>query len=232
MQEVSKAMIDIVIPTLMLIDSCPLKYSLQEACKSNLINQVIIIDNSGGLFEESISINSEKIQVLTMPGNIYVNPAWNLGVSKCYSENIVIMNDDVFCSSEVYMQIETVMKEENVGICSVQTNICADLEDYIDNISYTQEPIVTNNIFGNINSNITGWFFCIKRKLWKNIPDPIKIWYGDNIVYDSVRNKGLLTKNITTCKIGHIESPTIKQMNNFSEIISKDLFYYEQTKRR
>ena len=33
-------MIDIVIPTLMLIDSCPLKYSLQEACKSNLINQI------------------------------------------------------------------------------------------------------------------------------------------------------------------------------------------------
>ena len=107
-------MIDIVIPTLMLIDSCPIKYSLQEACKSNLINQIIIIDNSGGLFEENISINSEKIQVLTMPENIYVNPAWNLGVSKCCSENIVIMNDDVFCNSEVYMQIETVMKEENV----------------------------------------------------------------------------------------------------------------------
>lgn len=216
----------------MLIDVDPLEYSLYEACESNLINKIIIIDNSGGLFKEKISIDSKKIQVLTMPANIYVNPAWNLGVSKCDSEYIIIMNDDVFCNAKVYGQIEEVMKEENVGICSVQTDICTDTQDYIDNLSSVCWPIVTNNIFGNINSNITGWFFCIKKKLWQDIPDQIKIWYGDNIVYDNVRNRGFLTKNITTCKIGHIESPTINQMTDFSEIISRDLFYYEQAKRR
>ena len=79
-------MIDVVIPTLMKIDTTSLKYSLCQLFASLHVNKVVIIDNSGtGQFSKKINLKNDKLEIHELEANIYVNPAWNLGVSKCIS---------------------------------------------------------------------------------------------------------------------------------------------------
>lgn len=221
-------MIDVIIPTLMKIDIAPLRYSLGEICSNAQINKVVIIDNSGdGQFSKKIDFDDKKIEVCELNANIYVNPAWNLGVSKCESENILIMNDDIFCSSQVISQVSEVMQDKDVGICSVDTINCKKTEDYVSHIKY-HNLLDTNNVFGNSDNNKTGWFFCMRKKDWKPIPEDMKLWYGDDLIYRRIRKLGYSTKNITSSKIGHLVSATLHSMPDFHQIIATDGMLYHK----
>ena len=46
--------------------------------QSNYINEIIIIDNNP---IDKIKLDFKKVKILTKNKNIYVNPAWNWGVS-------------------------------------------------------------------------------------------------------------------------------------------------------
>lgn len=219
-------MIDVVIPTLMKIDTSPLRYSLREICSNAQINKVVIIDNSGdGQFSKKIDIDDKKIEAHELDTNIYVNPAWNLGVSKCESENILIMNDDIFCNSQVISQVSEVMQDKDIGICSVDTITCKNTEDYVSQTE-RHKLLETNNVFGNSDNNKTGWFFCMRRKDWKPLPEDMKLWYGDDLIFRRIRKLGYSTKNIISEKIGHLVSATLHSMPDFHRIISTDGILY------
>jgi hypothetical protein len=221
-------MIDIVIPTLMKIDTSSLNYSLYQILSSLHVNKVVIIDNSGtGQFRKKISLTNDKLEVHELKSNIYVNPAWNLGVSKCISENILIMNDDIFCHNHVLTQVSEVMNDKNVGICSVDTINCSTTEEYVKNVAESSN-IETNNVFGNKDNNKTGWFFCMRRKDWKPLPEDMKLWYGDDLIYRRIRKLGYSTKNITSTKIGHLVSATLHSMPDFHQIIATDGMLYHK----
>ena len=225
-------MIDIVIPTMMRCNLDPMRYSLHQAIQSKYVNRIVIIDNSGeSEFSKQLSFDTNKIVVRTMEDNIYVNPAWNIGVSLCQSDDVLIMNDDIFCHEDVYNQVSKVMKQFNVGICSVDTKTCKSTLDYLKYIDDFDFPIKTNDKFGNIENNKSGWFFCIKKREWKNLPQDMKLWYGDDLIYSRIRNLGYLTKNITSVKIGHIESASLKTIGpKFNKIISNDKIIYKKQK--
>lgn len=220
-------MIDIIIPTLMIIDTTPLNYSLRQIFASTYVNKVIIIDNSGvGNFQKKMDLKNDKLEVHELSYNIYVNPAWNLGVLQCDSDNILIMNDDIFCSKHVLKQISEVMSDEDIGICSVDTFNCSTAEEYTANV--TESPKVEiNNTFGNKDGNKTGWFFCVKRKYWKPLPEDMKLWYGDDLIYSRIRRMGYTTKNITSTQIGHLFSATLNSMPDFHDIIRTDGLLYK-----
>jgi hypothetical protein len=220
-------MLDIIIPTLMQSDPEVFHYSLNEANKAKSVNKIFVIDNtSKGEFDFDLP----KVQKITLKKNIFVNPAWNLGVNLADSDNILIMNDDIACCENNYDIVDNVLNDESCGLCSIQTLSINSLSDYLVNTNQ-DSPIVTNETFGNPDNNKTGWFFGLKKKLWKNIPAPIKIIYGDDLIFMRIRQLGFSTKNITNSKIGHLESKTIKKvMNEIIKQVNADIMEYHNLK--
>ena len=158
-------MISIVIPTLGKFDISILKYSLNQALKSAIISNIIIIDNSNeGNVQDKISILDDRLLYIKTYRNIYVNPAWNLGVSHCKSDFILLMNDDVYCDTIIYNIVCDYMLN-NVGLCTVNSFDCLSLSEYQDK-KHIKMPDENNNICG----RKRGHFFCIKKSLWKDIP--------------------------------------------------------------
>lgn len=206
-------MIDIVIPTMMSCKLEALKYSVYQALISDHIKRIVIIDNSGNSkFSKDLDFYKDigdKLVVRTMDRNIYVNPAWNLGVSLCGGPNVLIMNDDVFCHEKVYGQVDKVMNQLNVGICSVKTENCQKAVEYLRYIDDFDELIKSQEEFDHPNGDKTGWFFCIKKKIWKDIPSELKLFYGDDLIFKRTKHMGYYSKNITSCRIGHMFSQTV-----------------------
>lgn len=220
-------MIDVIIPTLLQSDTDVFNYSLVEASNSPFVNKIFVIDNSGkNLFSSSLN----KVETISLDRNIYVNPAWNLGISLSNSDNVLIMNDDIACRTENYEYIDDLLMSQGCGLCSINSIDISSLEDYT-NLIFTQSDIETNESFGNPDNNKTGWFFALKRKLWKNIPAPIKIIYGDDLIFMRVRRLGYSTKNITNLSIGHLGSKTINQvMDQISTQVNRDIAEYHNFK--
>lgn len=217
-------MIDIVIPTLMRSDLEVFNYSLIEANESEVVNTIFIIDNTG---QQLFQSNLPKVQILSMDKNIYVNPAWNLGVSLSNTDNVLIMNDDIACSRNNYNYVDELLNTDDCGLCSIKSMRINCLEDYTSKQHDIPPKIATSEIFENPDNNKTGWFFGIKRRLWKNIPSPIKVIYGDDLMYLRVRKLGYSTKNIVNTSIGHLESKTINQvMDQILTQINRDIVEY------
>lgn len=221
-------MIDIVIPTMMKAPLDCLSYSLEQAIGNSFINNIHIIDNSLGLFQKNIDIKSNKLIVHEMTTNIYVNPAWNLGVSLCEAPFVIIMNDDVYVNGLVYNYINQLMKDDSIGLSSVQTINLSDIKSYLQTVNSFNDILTTNEIFGynKKGANMSGWFFCIQKKIWKNIPEKMKIFFGDNLIYERTRKLGYKTKNIINVNIAHIPHSTI----NKGELLRHDKRWYRRNK--
>jgi hypothetical protein len=230
-------MIDIIIPTLM---KCPkecLEYSITEALSNDLVKNIFIIDNTGYEFKQNIKILSDRLHVVEMQENIYVNPSWNLGMSLTECDNIIIMNDDLYVHKKIYNYVYELMQSSDIGLCSVETSVLSDLKEYLVLVNNFSDILTLNEIFGfEPNTyNISGWFFCIRKQLWKNIPEQIKILYGDMLIYDRIRSLNYKVKNISNIKIGHINHATayrkLNYISNRSEIVKQDKKEYFLNKK-
>lgn len=224
-------MISIVMPTMMKVNKDNLHYSIKQAIESDIVDRITVIDNSTDRFSREITLKSKKLIVRSMTKNIFVNPAWNIGVSLSTSDNVLIMNDDILCHKEVYRQVNEVMGYENLGLCSVKTRNCNKIDDYLKNIDDFNEEILTEDTFDpSQNNNKTGWFFCVKKKLWKDIPEKLLFFYGDDLIYDRVRHMKHFTKNISSCIIGHVGSQTVNKNVRIQNILIEEHKVYQKEK--
>ena len=195
----------IVIPTMWF--SSKLECLIEELIKSELVEEIIIIDNNT-LSNNKTKIVSEKLKVLPQKENIFVNPAWNLGVKISKNENIIISNDDLCITN-----INKVLLE------ILNTNFDFIGLDY-QNINNNNGVIITKTSGGMTKG--FGCFMFIKKNKYIQIPENIKIWFGDAILYNNIENKGKLS-----CDNFIIElSKTIKSMSNSLETIKQDEINY------
>lgn len=217
-----------------------LSYSLNEAIHNPIVSDIHIIDNSNSdLFDKNIKIQSDRIHIHKMKENIYVNPAWNFGVSLCRSPLVIIMNDDLYVNGMAYTNIHALMQDSLIGLSSIETINVYNIESYLKIIDKFDKTLITNDVFGfndRHNINMSGWFFCIQRKLWKNIPNQMKIFFGDNLTYSRIRNLGYKTKNITNIKIAHVEHSTVNRKRGYIKnryyIVKKDKAEYAKIKNQ
>lgn len=85
----------VIIPTLW--KSSRIHKLLNDLSKCEQVGEIILIDNANG---EKVTI--DKVVHLPMQENIYVNPAWNLGVSLAKYEHIALINDDVNFDTSIF----------------------------------------------------------------------------------------------------------------------------------
>jgi hypothetical protein len=180
--------------------------AIMEYKKTPKISEIIIINNDPN-FNIPAYFKHPKIKILTQTKNIYVNPAWNLGVSVSKNENIAIVNDDIFIEKMGWVLgvLEKHFKKYNLlGLDLTKSNKVDRVE--IENLEGKKRP------------NGFGTCMVLQKKNYVTIPDEIKIWYGDDILYYTNKNRG----KFSVQKINFEMSKTVNSVKGVKEIITKN----------
>ena len=181
--------------------SIPMLYAAQ-CCKETLNSFVgldnvdILIGDNGADIDVKLVIsefeNSKNIFIIREPENIYVNPIWNKFI-KYFIDNpqydyLIIVNSDLPIQRDFAKVLENRLSinPDEIPIPTLNTdkNILTQTVDI--NIQEAQV----------VDSGTAGVFIVISRKLANivyPIPPEIKVWFGDNWIYDIARGIGIKT---------------------------------------
>ena len=199
----------------------------------SVINQkdidILLIDNGA---EEPVkellkTYQQDNIKVLSLPENIYVNPAWNLIIENFLTsdcEYLIILNSDV------------IMQKDWIEILKSRWGIYPDeicLPRITDNIH-----ILDNNISENIKEGTVvfggtpGILITLNKKqaeIIYPIPNELKLWFGDLWIYTILRKryKTIIVPNLLAY---HVGSTNMQALPNVSEIIEQDKKTWETVK--
>jgi hypothetical protein len=153
----------VIIPTMWYSDKI---FKLLDNLESSpYVGEILLIDNNKGNRPAQIN-NTDKITILKQSENIYVNPAWNLGVEKSQYQNICISNDDLVWDVRV---LEFISQVISVGIIG---QACSNW-DRKDEYNPQLKPMPDRE---------WGWGCCffVHKNNWKPIPSQLKIACGDD----------------------------------------------------
>ena len=160
-------MFSVVLPTIWSPKIEDIDIFINKLQNFDLIDEIILINNAPQKYSGRYS-NLWKIRELKYD-NIYVNPAWNVGVYQSKNELVCILNDDVDFNLDVFGFIKEELERDDVKIIGVsKSSYYRDSDDDF----YLEKVEVRNR----------GWA-CImffKKKNWTIIPSDLKIYFGDD----------------------------------------------------
>jgi glycosyltransferase involved in cell wall biosynthesis len=202
----------VIIPTLW--KSNRTKKLIKDLNDCQYVDEIIIIDNTGTEERDILPTIYPKLRMVSKGENIYVNPAWNLGVELAKNECVALCNDDINFDPNIFGVIDesilTYVGIIGMGEGNYKDEIDKERGSYID----IWEPGV----------NDWGWgcLILLKKSHWLPIPNDIKIWYGDNIIKDvNSVSKGVLRNfKIET------EMSTTSDETEWDEVKKKDYEYF------
>ena len=151
---------------------------LSDIVKFDLIDEIIIINNDKSKTPTAEVLTDPKIRIISFDQNIYVNPAWNIGVRESKNKFIGILNDDIIFDIKVFYHVREILSPQSgvIGIC-------------IGDKTHNQPPFQTGSI------KIKPWegestmgFGClmfVHKDTWIDIPIELKVYYGDNWIFDT-----------------------------------------------
>lgn len=139
------------------------------------ISEIILIDND--VKSKNVDLSKfSKVKYVPQVENIYVNPAWNLGVSLCKSEIICIVNDDIYFDSNIVSDY-VIKHSDNLGVFGLNMHSAMrSNRGEISKIELISKEDKRKSIIG----AGFGMLMFVKKSNWKPIPKDLKIWYGDN----------------------------------------------------
>jgi aspartate carbamoyltransferase regulatory subunit len=143
---------------------------------NDFVSEVIIIDNNpDNRFDLS---RFKKHKVFTKGQNIYVNPAWNWGVSLAKESCIILANDDILFNENDF----------NILLSKCSLFLTDDMIVGVSDKCYKQKGLVLSEL--NFKPVIKrnwgfGTFMIMKRNSYITIPDDLLIWCGDDIQFEN-----------------------------------------------
>lgn len=180
---------------------------------SNNVSEIIIIDNQPSNCPNWMNRDWNKVKLFAFQKNIFVNPAWNLGVDKAENDEICIMNDDILFDVAVFdwLSDKTLQGPTFAGYC------LRSFSDY-DNNRHDIIPSLAANPEIRQNSRVPYRFGCLmflQKTTWVPIPNEIKIYFGDCWIVRTHQIQGILpycidgfafaTRDMSTsCKFAHV----------------------------
>ena len=168
-------MFSVILPTLWKLDY---REELQKIHDSSVVGELILINNDRKNTPNwFLGMDLKKLIDVRPDENIFVNPAWNLGVRMAKHEHCLLFSDDVVVDSYAFLQqTDEYLKQYNSLIgCSEQ---CYTV-DRTHNFEIVDET--ENRPFG------YGSIMAFRTKTYKPIPECYKIWFGDNIMFRRYR---------------------------------------------
>lgn len=201
--------LSIVVPTLWKVSSFPER--ITSLANSDVISQIIVIDNDP---VHSFRLSHPKINVLSKGGNIFVNPAWNLGVKFVVSRFTCLLNDDIEATPELLEYVVSILNNDN----SKSIGLIGLAEDIDEKVLGYRVATLRNEGFGE------AMFFHTKN--YFPIPNHLKIWCGDDYLFLRSELEGRIILEVT----GLVRSDSMKSSStinsnrvSFTPILKRDL---------
>jgi len=213
-------MITITVPTMWNFD--PFLDFISDIVDIDVISKIIIINNNRSKTPQKKILEHKKINVIDFGKNIYVNPAWNLGVKFSKTEWVCIMNDDLIFDTKIFYKLKYI-DDPNVGSIGLNSGKVEYGQTPVTDGQITFEPYVDQVCQG------FGELMFIKKSNWLDIPKELLIAFGDNYIFDSHYFRGLQNYFITNMFHFHAGSLTNNKINNLG-IYEQEKTAYQQIK--
>lgn len=160
-----KDLYSVIIPTLW--RSQKIHKLIKDLSDCALVGEIIIIDNNKGFYNHYPSIFKGKI--IGPDENLFVGPAWNLGVSVAKYNNIALCNDDINFDTSIFKDLLPFIDLGFIGMGG---------DNYkIDNFNGLGIKI---SLLKGLRPYGWGCLILFKNNLWKKIPEELKIWFTDD----------------------------------------------------
>ena len=200
----------VIIPTMWASDKIKKMIEIYDKCK--YISEVLIINNKP---EDSLKLKSKKVKEIYKGENIYVNPAWNLGVKKAKEEHIIIANDDVYFKNLTEL-LNRITLRDNMIVGPALSSF----KEINNNGKITKIEQYTGQIKIEPTDKMTwgyGTFMIMKKSAYQVVPSHLLIWEGDTPQFQA--NDSYIFKGIN---VDTEMSETINKFN-FKEKAKQDL---------
>lgn len=210
-------MFSIIIPTL-LKDTEVLGKLLAQLNECTCVGEIILIDNSCSSYKTEYS----KVKVHVPEANLFVNPAWNLGIklSSTKYKYFGILNDDIIFQKNLFDHVLAFLEGASddvglVGIDCIANTPKAQFDTYPDDsIVDIQRTPKLEGFFGSA--------FFGRKDHYFEIPNEMKVFYGDHFLF--TRNMQAGRTNYKICNVGvkHLESLSSHSSPFISKMFKKD----------
>lgn len=203
-----------------------------KLCIESVINSgvdVLLIDNGA---EQSVKNvlnfyhSRSNVHIISNHENIYVNPAWNQAMEfflEMDYDQLVIMNSDLI----MHPNWHEVLKNRLVEVPDeITLPVITDSSMQYATCEYQSGMEVS--------SGTAGVFISLNRKqveIVYPIPKEIKVWFGDNWIFDLLRGIGcktVIAPNLYA-KHYHNGSQSVGRVVGISEIIEQDKIVWAET---
>lgn len=183
-------MISVVLPTLWRVE---FKEQFELLHDNDAVSEFILINNDTTQTPDWVNSKKYKKLIEVKPhSNIFVNPAWNMGVRLASSNNIMLQSDDVICENYNFLN---------------EIDMYLDNEDCLIGVAkecYTNQNDSMTSL-QNISSKGRDWGFgCMmffRKTTYRQLPLEYKLWKGDDFLLDLYKHKKLNTYAINGLKM-------------------------------
>lgn len=181
---------------------------LNDLYDSKYVHEIIIIDNDVAAKNVNLDQYTDKVKYYPQVENIYVNPAWNLGVSLANNDLLCICNDDINFNVNDYIKF-ILPHISKLGIFGSNIRpyhkVTQDLLYKINDDRITKAALATQGF---------GMLMFLNKKNWIDIPNSLKIWFGDDWltnIHENIYSVNMV-KTINADKHTTASSPELKKI--------------------
>lgn len=217
-------MITVVIPTMWKYK--PFIRFLTDLTWVSSIGEIIIIDNNPTERPDDRVLNFPRIKLVTFGHNIYVNPAWNLGVEQAQYDKICLLNDDVIVDLKIFNRMNMFLNP-SVGLCGICPGLTEEFGHLpIDtgeiNLIHTPFQYNARTHFG------LGTLMFFHKDVYIPVIEGLDLYWGDNFIYDTLYYKMNNNYLITNCFYYSPNAQTTSTIENANEILNRESMIYNR----
>ena len=138
--------------------------------------RMIVINNT----DKVVGYTDSRIEFVNLGYNSFVNPAWNLGIYKSQTEYVCLLNDDIIIDLKTLHNFIDKKRPEFTGFSYLNRN---PIKDSIQLVKYDEDILGNYGHSKNKMPQGFGQFMLFKKNNFLKIPDSMKIFHGDDIIY-------------------------------------------------
>lgn len=207
----------VIIPTMF---RCPdiTNELLLNLYEDHAVSEVIMIDNTEDPSNVNKIIIHDKLRVHSQGKNIYVNPAWNLGVSIAKEDQIALLNDDITIPNNLF-SILAQADYTSLGVVGAFHPMIRQVEQPKRfGLEQLQLAPIPERMWG------YGIFMMMHKNHYIEIPEDMLVWCGDDYLYH--QNRVLGRQNYALMCPIQTKMSTTSDDPIFDEIKNRDLEVY------